>query len=139
MQILLPFPLKRFERLWVWAVVFIFLKKLFSNLKKFFIEPVFLFLTKPKKKTACGLYYKYKVSIKKSLLYATSRRKKMLPVVEILEKLCFQKLRNVLRKPRNDRLVICKMQYHQLQMQMLLPFPSYALCEQWLGSCILIS
>ena len=66
-----------------------------SFLKQFLFETIsfseqvvywtsFFISYKTKKKTACGLYYKYKVSIKKSLLYATSRRKKMLPLIEKL-------------------------------------------------------
>ena len=102
---LLPFTLEALCALRGWGsyiyfleeVVFIFLKKFFTEpvllnqffwtiflLNQFLFEPVFLFLTKNQKKTARGLYYKYEVSIKKSLLYGTCRRKKMVPFVENL-------------------------------------------------------
>ena len=57
----------------------------FVSLNQFFFTVAAIFISyKNQKKTACGLYYKYEVSMKKSLLYPTYRGKKILPIAEKL-------------------------------------------------------
>ena len=116
MQVLLPFTIKRILRARGWGIGNWFLEQflLFTGTVSFLIG-TFLFLTKNQKKTACGLYYKYEVSMK-SLYYI----------------LCFaEKTSCVSRK--NYFEILCF-----AEKQMLLPFTikRFVRVRDWgIGSC----